>query len=46
MLITPKAVVDEDNGILMAQDVVNEENDYSQLVPMLDEVKDTVQTTA
>jgi len=41
-----QAVVDEDNGILAAQDVVNDENDYSQLVPVLDEVKDTVETTA
>jgi hypothetical protein len=41
-----QAVVDEDNGIVVAQDAVNEENDYNQLVPMLNEVKDTLAATA
>jgi hypothetical protein len=35
-------VVDRDNGIIVAQDVVNDETDNGQLVPMLDRVKENM----
>jgi hypothetical protein len=34
-----QAVADKDNGIIVAQDVVTDETDNGQLVPMLDQVK-------
>lgn len=41
-----QAVADKDNGIIVAQDVVNEETDNGQLVPMLDQVKQTMGAVA
>jgi transposase len=37
-----QAVADKDNGIIVAQDVVTDETDNGQLVPMLDRVKETM----
>lgn len=41
-----QAVVDEERGVIVAQDVVNDQNDYNQLTPLLDEVRDSLETTA
>jgi transposase len=41
-----QAVADESSGIVVAQDVVNEETDNGQLVPMLDRVQETLGKTA
>jgi transposase len=37
-----QAVADKDNGIIVAQDVVNDGTDNGQLVPMLDQVHENV----
>jgi transposase len=37
-----QAVADKDNGIIVAQDVVTDETDNGQLVPMLDRVKENM----
>jgi transposase len=37
-----QAVADKQNGIIVVQDVVTDETDNSQLVPMLDRVKETM----
>ena len=37
-----QAVADKDNGIIVAQDVINEGTDNGQLVPMLDQVHENV----
>jgi transposase len=37
-----QAVADRDSGIIVAQDVINEETDNGQLVPMLDQVKENL----
>ena len=37
-----QAVADKDNGIIVAQDVVTDETDNGQLVPMLDRVKEAM----
>ena len=34
-----QVVVDQDSGVIVAQEVVNEETDYRQLVPMLEQVE-------
>ena len=41
-----QVAVDEASGLIVAQDVVNEENDHHQLVPMLDEVKENLGAVA
>ncbi len=41
-----QAVADQDSGIIVAADVVNEGSDNGQLVPMLDLVKETVGSVA
>lgn len=41
-----QAVVDDKHGILVGADVINDENDTQSLVPMIDEVKDTLSTVA
>jgi len=37
-----QAVADKDNGIIVAADVVTDETDHGQLVPMLDRVKENM----
>ncbi|MDA2934225.1 IS1182 family transposase [Acidobacteria bacterium AH-259-D05] len=37
-----QVVVDEQSGVIVAQEVVNEETDYGQLVPMLDQVEENL----
>ncbi len=41
-----QAVADKDSGIIVGQDVVTDETDNGQLVPMLDRVKENVGTVA
>jgi len=41
-----QAVADQDNGIIVAADVVNEESDNGMLVPMLDLVNENLGSTA
>jgi transposase len=41
-----QAVADKENGIIVAQDVVTDETDNGQLVPMLDKVKENMGTVA
>jgi len=41
-----QAVADQKTGMVVAADVVNDENDSAQLVPMLDQVKDNLGETA
>lgn len=41
-----QAVADQESGMIVAADVVNEENDSSQLVPMLDQVRENLDRTA
>ncbi len=41
-----QAVADQDNGIIVAADVVNDQSDNGQLVPMLDLVKENLGSTA
>lgn len=41
-----QAVADQKTGMVVAADVVNDENDTAQLVPMLAQVKDTLGQTA
>jgi len=41
-----QAVADQKTGMVVAADVVNEENDTAQLVPMLTQVKDNLGDTA
>jgi transposase len=41
-----QAVADQKTGMVVAQDVVNDENDTSLLVPMLDLVKENLEKTA
>jgi transposase len=41
-----QAVADQKTGMIVAADVVNDENDSSQLVPMLDQVRDNLGRTA
>ena len=41
-----QAVADQKAGIVVAADVVNDENDSAQLVPMLDQVKENLGNTA
>jgi transposase len=41
-----QAVADQKTGMVVAADVVNDENDTAQLVPMLDQVKDNLGETA
>jgi transposase len=41
-----QAVADQKTGMIVAADVVNDENDSSQLVPMLDQVLENLGTTA
>jgi transposase len=41
-----QAVVDGHSGLIVAQDVVTEESDNHQLIPMLEEVKETLGQTA
>jgi len=37
-----QVVVDEDSGMIVAEDIVNEENDKKQLVPMVEKVEENV----
>jgi hypothetical protein len=39
-------VADEKSGIIVAEQLVNQENDTSMLVPMLDEVKENLGSVA
>ena len=41
-----QVVVDQDSGVIVAQGVVNEETDYRQLVPMLEQVEKNVGAVA
>jgi transposase len=41
-----QAVVDQDSGLIVAADVVNQADDYHLLVPMLDQVQDNLGSTA
>jgi transposase len=41
-----QAVADQRTGMVVAADVINDENDTAQLVPMLTQVKDTLGRTA
>jgi transposase len=41
-----QAVADEKSGIIVAEQLVNQENDTSMLVPMLDEVKENLGSVA
>jgi hypothetical protein len=41
-----QAVVDEQNGLIVGQDVVNQENDKGLLAPMIEKVEETVGETA
>lgn len=41
-----QAVADQESGMIVCADVVNEENDSSQLVPMLDQVQENLGKTA
>ncbi len=41
-----QAVADRKSGMIVAEDVVNEENDGAQLVPMIDRVKENLGKTA
>jgi hypothetical protein len=41
-----QAVVDDKHGLIVAEDVVNDESDNSQLMPMIERVKDNLGDTA
>jgi IS5 family transposase len=42
----PQIVVDQKSDLIVAQDVVSDQNDQAQLVPMLDQVHDNLGTVA